>query len=139
MLKKNTWFLFFIVGLLVTCNSPLSESELLAEATNLYKEALDIEKEVKPMLDELIQQRNSLSVQGRMLTDQEKAFIDQVYELESSYESWKKDHVKVPSAEQGDQDHSSKKGLSAKDMLALQKKFRDNILSIREEAKKLMP
>lgn len=136
-------FIIMLAGLLAACNSNSSGDAQLKEAAALHEGALKIESDLKPMLEELVQQRNSLSVQGRALTEEEQAFIDQVYALESSYEAWEKSHLEVPGAahhdhKHHDHDHGTDLELSPPDMLMYQKEFRDSILAIRDRAKKMI-
>lgn len=134
-----------------SCQSSSSENDnaLLEEAGKIHLEAIQIEKTIKPKLDELVQAKNRLSIQGRALNADEQAFINKVEQLQSSYNYWEENHVEVPGTEHDhghdhsheghdhSHDHGPKLEVSAADMLLIQKEFRDSILSIKQRIEEI--
>lgn len=143
------------VGLLflsANCGSTSEEDQkLLKEAAAIHLEAVELEQQVKPKLDELIQQKNSINIQGRSLTAQELAFAQKVESIENSYAYWEENHVEVPGhghdgheghdhgheGHNHDHGHDAKLEVSAADMLLIQKEFKDSILSIQQRIEQL--
>ena len=125
------------------------DDKVLKEAAKIHLDAIAIEKTVKPKLDELIQRKNQLAVQGRELTLEEQNFIAKIDNLQASYNFWEENHVEVPGAEHDHDhhhdhghdhhhhDHSPQLEVLPADMLIIQKEFRDSILSIQQRIKQL--
>ncbi len=141
---NNNLLLLLLLSFFWACNSQSGGEKWLDQAAEVYQEALAIEKETRLMLDELVQRRNSLSVQGRVLTKEEQTFIEAVYALEKSHEEWKMAHEAVPGLSEPhhgrhhQEDHHSKPGISPEKMLSVQKELRDSIRSIQQSVKKLL-
>lgn len=123
-----------------------ADQKLLQEAADIHQEAVKIEQQVRPKLDELVQQKNSINIQGRTLAPEEIAFVTKVEGIESSYAYWEENHIEVPgfehdhSAHEGhdhDHSHGSELKVSAADMLLIQKEFKDSILSIQQRVEQL--
>lgn len=128
--------LIFLGGLLigiaaVSCNTSSNTDAKLNEAAQMYREALAIEKNAEPVLEELIQKRNSLSVQGRALSQEEQNFIDEVYALEEQFNEWKESRVVMPA----DKEAVSKR--SSAEWLRIQRQYKDSITAIHEELVRL--
>lgn len=138
-----------LILILAGCGHSSKDHALLEEAAKIHQEAVKIDETVKPQLDALVNQANSLAVQGRALTEEEQAFINAVGQLQTSYGFWEENHIEVPGFdhEHGhhhhdhDHDHSHDHGpgleLTASDMLLVQKEFRDSIISIKERVEAL--
>ncbi len=121
----------------MACNSAKNENPALKEAAQTHEQALKIEKQVAPQLQELTQVKNSIQVQGRALTPEEMALVQEIESIEQSYEYWEKNHVEVPGYEhshEGHQheghDHGAPLKLTPQDMLVVQREFRDSIVAI---------
>lgn len=128
--------LFFI-----TCQSGQTDPTL-KKAAAIHQQAVDIEQEIKPTLENLRQQKNSLSIQGRTLTETEQSFVDYVTQIETLYRYWEDNHLEVPGFaheehehhghEHHDHDHSPGLELSLQDMLLVQQEFRDSIVQLQK-------
>lgn len=58
------------------------------EIMELHNSSKKIGEEVAKMVEELSQQKNSINVQGRSLTDKENSFTIMVSSLESDFANW---------------------------------------------------
>lgn len=63
-----------------------------AKATTLYQQAAEIEKIIAPTIEDLEQEKNSISIQGRALTEAELQKIDQIDALLDRYAWFKENH-----------------------------------------------
>lgn len=124
-----------IAIIMVSCNTNSTKGGDLKEANAMYEEAMKIEKRVTPLMEDLIQRRNSLSVQGRALSDEEQAFIDQVYAIEDQFRTWKENRVDMPDSNKEEETTAS--GRSPSQWLRIQKESRDQILGIEAEVTRL--
>ena len=139
---SSLWLVLFAVCF-ISCNSSHSkEDELLDEAAKIHNEAVQIEQQIKDKITTLNQQANNLKVQGRELEANEISFIEQVNNLNASYNYWQENHVEVPGHDDHDHhghdhghdhdhDHGPALEISPEDMLLIQKEFKDSILSIK--------
>lgn len=132
-------FLAVMITSLAACGSSQKDKDILEEAWKVHTEAMEIEQNIKPQLEELAQLKNSINVQGRALTPEEIKLIEQIEAIENSYAYWETHHLEVPGHEHDHQDHAhhdhnhgAKLELSPQDMLSVQREFRDSIISIRE-------
>ncbi|MDX1939628.1 MAG: hypothetical protein SFU99_03705 [Saprospiraceae bacterium] len=128
-----------LLAIFIACGTSKKESPELHEAGEIHEQAMAIEKDMKAQFEQLVQIKNSINVQGRMLTAAEIAFVEQVEAIESSYHFWEENHVEVPGHEHGehehadqDHDHAAKLELTPTDMLAVQREFRDSIVVIKQ-------
>lgn len=121
--------------LMISCNSTSSPDEKMKEAASIYEEALRIETKVSPLMEELIQRRNGLSVQGRALSQEEQGFIDRVYALEERFSEWKESRIVMPESPSVSEGTTSKR--SPSEWLRIQKEYRDVILAIQNEVAQL--
>ncbi len=98
-------FLMLLISAGVTaCLSTQSESsKTLEEAKKVHLNALEVEKKVSSTLKQLVQRKNSINVQGRALTEEEKAFVEKVEKLETDLAYWRENLIEVPGLEH---DHS---------------------------------
>lgn len=137
------------VGCFMGCNSTSNgDDPILKEAFDIHIEALAIEKDFKPLFDDLVNKKNSLAVQGRELTPEEMVFIDRVSLLEESYEIWEENHIEVPGFEDHeahdhshhghDHSHGPAIQLLPEDMLIVQKEFRDSVIAMKGRAELLL-
>lgn len=134
------------VAFFTACKHNSKADSTLQKAAELHQEAIQIESAVKPLLEQLVQQKNAVNSQGRALTDQELRFVDRVEALEKSYDYWEANHVEVPGfahedhAGHADHDHDHGPGLEVTpaDMLVIQREFRDSIQAIQQRAETLL-
>lgn len=63
-----------------------------AKVSTLYQQATEIEVVVAPVLKEMEQEKNNLSIQGRALTETELQKIDQIDTLLNRYDWFQKNH-----------------------------------------------
>lgn len=127
------------VMVLAACGSSQKDKAILEEAWKVHTEAMEIEQNIKPQLEELAQLKNSINVQGRALTPEEIKLVERIESIQNSYAYWETHHMGVPGHEHDHQDHAhhdhnhgAKLELSPQDMLSVQREFRDSITSIQE-------
>jgi len=98
-MSKKIFFLLLIVGA-VSCfiTKPFQQS-ILKEASSIHQEAQKIGEKASTALEELIQQANSIQVQGRQLTRSEIEFIDQVNNLRGEFQNWEYGEFPLPSVD----------------------------------------
>ena len=141
-MKKITWFIYtYVVLILLACGGS-EEDKLLHEAADIHMEAIKIQKEMEPELEQLRQMSNSIQIQGKELTQEEITFTKEVTSLERRLQYWEENHIEVPGFEHGEHDHSGHNHnhdhshgtefhLPASDILIIQKEFRDSIKAIK--------
>ncbi len=133
---------FSILLLTLACNSAKKEDPALREAAEIHREAVAIEKALKPQIEQLVQLKNNINILGRALTEAEKALVSQIESIESTYAYWLEHHVEVPGYEHDhvhdhdhahhDHSHGKKLDLTPADMLAVQREFRDSITVLQQ-------
>jgi len=135
---------FLITGLLCACQSP-QPADNAGDAEKVHLEIIAIEAALAGKVDSLIQLRNQLAVQGRELTPEEIAFNNQVSGIEASITYWRNNLPEPPGLEHdhaGHDHHHHHHGpalnVTPEQMLALQKEFRDSILSIQQRVSGLI-
>jgi|APTNR8051073442_1049403.scaffolds.fasta_scaffold00629_18 hypothetical protein len=135
----------FAAGLLFACQSP-QPSDNAGEAAKIHLEIIAIEGALAGKVDSLIQLRNQLAIQGRALTPEEIAFNNQVTGIETSMNYWRENLPEPPGLEHdhshAGHDHHHHHGpaldVTPEQMLAIQKEFRDSILSIQQRISGLL-
>jgi hypothetical protein len=135
----------FAAGLLFACQSP-QPSDNAGEAAKIHLEIIAIEGALAGKVDSLIQLRNQLAIQGRALTPEEIAFNNQVTGIETSINYWRENLPEPPGLEHdhshAGHDHHHHHGpaldVTPEQMLAIQKEFRDSILSIQQRISGLL-
>jgi hypothetical protein len=134
MAKHIKLVVILLLGwIVVSCNATSTQDAQMKQAAALYEEALTLEEKVAPLVEELIQRRNSLSVQGRALSGEEQNFIDRVYALEERFAKWKESRIAMPI--QSEEETTSAKPPS--EWLRTQEAYRKEIAAIQSEAIKL--
>lgn len=82
---KNVLFLAILIALTAsTCQDPLMEKIL-----RVHTQTVSLEKETSPIMDELIQVRNRINIQGRALTEEELSLTEEINSMETRWEEWK--------------------------------------------------
>lgn len=72
------------------CNLPSHQ-----KVKELHGSSAVLGQQTGKLLEQLVQQRNSINIQGRALTAKEMAFSDSVYALEAAYHAWLGDFEKT--------------------------------------------
>ena len=82
--------------LLAACVARKPEDSVLKRAAEFYRQSIAAEKALQPKLDQLVQYRNSINVQGRALRPDEIAFVEEVDRVEADLMGWQENFVGVP-------------------------------------------
>ena len=136
----------FVAALLCSCQSP-QPADNAGEAEKIHLEIIAIEGALAGKIDTLIQLRNQLAIQGRALTPEEIAFNNQVTGIESSITYFRGNLPEPPGLEHDhaghdhaghDHHHGPTLDVTPEQMLAIQKEFRDSILSIQQRVTGLL-
>ena len=134
-MKFNSILIFTVLLLIFSCGDSNNKDQLMKEALDIHNQTMAMEKEILPKLEELEQAKNSINIQGRALTDEEKAFVRKVELLNLSLEHWQENHIEVPGAEHDhtghDHNHGPKVEFTPEDMLIIQKEFKDSMMAIK--------
>jgi hypothetical protein len=125
------------------CGGQKKENPILLEAADTHVEAVRIEQEIRPRIEELAQLKNQLSIQGRELTPAEQAFIEDVDRLLGGLAHWDENVVEVPGYEHHGHDHeddhehehhhhrAAPPNMSPEDILFVQRELRDTLMAMR--------
>jgi len=137
-----------IATLLFSCGNTAktpSDDPMLKEANDYHLKAMAVEKEIKPLFEELRNQKNGIQVQGRALTKEEMDFVDYVNKMETIYGNWEGNRLEVPGFEHEhdhshhghdhghDHHHGPDVQLTPEQMLEVQKESFDDIKIIKEK------
>jgi hypothetical protein len=134
MLKHIKLAVVLLTGLItVSCNATSTQNAQMKQAAAVYEEALALGEKVTPLIEELVQRRNSLSVQGRALSREEQNFINRVYALEERFSKWKESRIAMPIQSE----EQTTKEKSPSEWLRIQEADRKEIAAIQSEATKL--
>lgn len=98
-----------------------------SKVTEMHDASRQIEKAVAPKLEQLVQQKNGISIQGRALTPEEMAFTAKVSDLEATYANWKNgmaEAEKMPADEK---------------RLSLEQQLKDGIMGFQKMVEGLVP
>ena len=95
----KVFMLFTLAILVIKCQPAQDEKALLGEAAKIHNEAVQIEIQIQPQLEQLVQQKNSIQIQGRALSEEEMTFVQLVDGLQASMDWFNKNHVEVPGYE----------------------------------------
>ncbi len=139
MLEQVIGALLLVCLFVSSChNNP--ETTLLKKATKVHQESAAIEDNLNEKLQELIQKKNSINIQGRALTTQEMTFVDIIETLESNYLGWKEQfsnsatlHSLSGTTKARDQDPPKSDSVDPKEIYANQIELHYDIVSLREE------
>lgn len=128
-------FIFFISLsiLLTSCFNQAKNDPLLKEAFEFHTQAMDVEKNTNLVMDNLLNRKNSIQVQGKALSEDDMGFIDAVNRVESLLTSWKDNRVEVPGFEHGHDGHKHHAGCNHKNDVQLTSQ---QMLEVQEEALK---
>jgi ABC-type Zn2+ transport system substrate-binding protein/surface adhesin len=144
---RNSLF-YFLLLTLTACASSEATDPLLEEAAALHEKGLQAEEALRPLLDSLEQRHNQISVQGRALTEAEKAFLQSTQQLQQRYQRWSDERIEVPGFEHAhdhehdhDHDHTHGKKMpeaTPEHMRNIQQESLDSILVLEAEAEALL-
>ncbi len=133
MLRQIITTIYALLFLVFACN-PVQEKASIKEARQIHEEISKIDAQLNEKLKTLIQKKNSINIQGRMLNEKELAFIDQIESLESDYLDWK-NQFKQSTADietQAAESQASSQPVSARKMLDTQETLKAKILEIKK-------
>lgn len=119
----------FTLILFVSCSGHSKPDPQLEEAFRIHKEALQVEKEARDLLEKLPEDSDAKS------------------KIEARLRSWDENLIEVPGFEHDhshdhhghDHSHGSDVELAPEDMLAVQKVLLDSVTTIREDLQSLQP
>jgi len=144
---RNSLF-YFLLLTLTACASSEATDPLLEEAAALHEKGLQAEEALRPLLDSLEQRHNQISVQGRALTEAEKAFLQSAQQLQQRYQRWSDERIEVPGFEHAhdhehdhEHDHTHGKKMpeaTPEHMRNIQQESLDSILVLEAEAEALL-
>jgi hypothetical protein len=141
---KPTVYLLALSLVLSACSGKSADKQMLEEAAAIHLEADQLQQAVKPLIDELVQRKNSINIQGRALQAEELDFLAGVESVETAYRFYIDNHAEVPGFEHHDHDHDHghhhgpQTKITAKHALAIQQELRDSLLSAKGRAEALL-
>ena len=95
-MSKKILFLLLIIGSSSCTIKKHFQQSILKEASHIQLEAQNIGKLAASALEDLIQQANSIQVQGRQLSRSEIEFINQVNNVRGEFQNWEYGEFKLP-------------------------------------------
>lgn len=123
------FFCFLALILAFSCQRGTGSSQqILQEATQLHEEAQTIEDKIKSSIANLVQQGNSIQIQGRALTGEEMDRVNAINRLQGSYYWYQENFMKLP---------AENSAMNPKQILEQQRALRDTILSIQQRVQQL--
>jgi ABC-type nickel/cobalt efflux system permease component RcnA len=143
---KPAAYLLALFFALSACTDKSADKQMLEEAAAIHLEADQLQQAVKPLIDELVQRKNSINIQGRALQAEELDFLAGVESVETAYRFYIDNHAEVPGFEHHDHDHDHdhdhhhgpQTKITAKHALAIQQELRDSLLSAKGRAEALL-
>lgn len=119
---KTTLAILLLAALLLGCDAQL-ESEIKA----MHQESRATGDEVAPILEQLVQQKASINIQGRALTQEEMDFTKNVEELEAIFAEWNEGMEKAEDMKPG------------KERYSLEQTLKDAIFAFKKQVMALAP
>lgn len=143
---KPVVYLLALFFALSACTDKSADKQMLEQAAAIHLEADQLEKAVKPLIEELVQRKNSINIQGRALQAEELDFVAEVESVETAYRFYVDNHAEVPGFDNHDHDHdhghdhhhSPQAKITAKHALSIQQELRDSLLSAKRRAEALL-
>lgn len=145
---KPAAYLLALFFALSACSDKSADKQMLEQAATIHLEADQLEKAVKPLIEELVQRKNSINIQGRALQAEELDFVAEVESVETAYRFYIDNHAEVPGFDNHDHDHGHDDGhdhhhgpqtqITAKHALSIQQELRDSLLSAKRRAEVLL-
>lgn len=137
MLKQIAFLICFLNLSIFACN-PVQKKALLNEAKKLYQDNIALDSDISLKLKTLIQRKNQINIQGRVLNSAELAYIDKIESLEEDYSRLKKsikEYVFLVSPENENKLNTSSKA-NAKEIFAEQQNLKSTMLRLKKEIEK---
>lgn len=134
--KLHTFLLLLVIH---ACNFglPGNQHPDLVKANDIREQALEIAAGLQGDLKQLVQLKNQINLQGRILYDKEITFVNQVEGLETKYEVWKEQDIEIPGFENEITDNSSTamadRDMDPAEILEMQKTSLHTIQNLDEE------
>ena len=137
---KLTYIILVAYSILVisSCDPNYADDPLMQKAFAIHQEASQVEKEVAPKMEDLIQIKNNINISGRALTEVEMDRVDKIERIEQSMKYWRENIPDVPGFKnkhhdhEGPCNHGPKIELLPEDWVKVQQEFKDSILVIKE-------
>lgn len=98
-MSKKIFFLLLIVGSSSCAIKKHFQQSIFNEASSIQLVAQKKGELAAAALEEVIQQANSIQVQGRELTRSEMEFINQVNNVRGEFQKWEYSELKLPAVE----------------------------------------
>ncbi|MGK0389087.1 MAG: G3E family GTPase [Maribacter sp.] len=106
---KSISFLLLITIILASCSTGQQQAEvqdpLLIEAFKYHNEAIEVEKSLQSIIEELNAKKSTIQSAGKELGEEDMKFIDLANRIEKSYKRWEENRIEVPGFEH-EHDHS---------------------------------
>jgi len=96
--------LLFLLLIVCSCSHSYREVQTRHTAQATYDTMQQATLELEATIATFNQQKNSISIQGRALTEEEVNFLNQVSDVTIDFEQWKKNVVAVPTSFQSSQE-----------------------------------
>ncbi|MCP3929557.1 MAG: hypothetical protein GY705_10690 [Bacteroidetes bacterium] len=131
-------FMLIIFAWMQAC-SPHSKTheQVVNESDKINLEIQTALDELNPKLESLIQLRNSISVQGRALSDTEIKFVDKVETIMGGFDSWKEKYFEAQVMVDQLRSPDINKKVAAKNVLQLMQDAKISILEIQQSVEKV--
>ncbi len=131
---KFIW-IFAVSIFFVSCEAAQEQkNQQIRDAKSLNAASMDTVKEFLPKLKSVIEKVNSTNIQGKELTEEEKAYIDRVNRVYARYTEWVKAEARAPGFAERDQPQEY--AIPA-DILARQKSLNKEIQEIQDQVASL--
>ena len=131
MLRRTKLAVLMICMVQFSCN-PVQKKASLNQAKQIFSEVSSLEVQLNEKLKTLVQRKNSINIQGRILTPREMEFIDEIELLEDHYFEWKK-AFKDSSQDLDSDIQASNQNVPAKQILNTQERLKANIVLLKEK------
>lgn len=80
----------FLLALVISCSAISCEDKIGQQIQAIFTKNMDLEKETAIKMEELIQFRNKINVQGRALTEDEISLVEEMNAVEKRWQDWGK-------------------------------------------------
>lgn len=79
-----------LLALVLSCSAISCEDKIGQQIQAIFTKNMDLEKETAVKMEELIQFRNRINVQGRALTEEEISVVEEIDAVEKRWQDWGK-------------------------------------------------
>lgn len=104
----------FLLAVIIICTAITCQDKVGLQIQEVFTQNMELEKETAPMIDNLVQIRNNINIQGRALTEEEISLVDEITSIEQQWLDWVK-------------------AFHAKDLVQVEKKDRESFLQLQYE------